>query len=73
MPSDLWPRVERLLARVERPSRYIDHEWGAHRRDGAAYRVALMYPDAYEIGMANQALQVLAERLLTIDDVAIER
>ncbi|MHB8051061.1 MAG: TIGR03960 family B12-binding radical SAM protein [Coriobacteriia bacterium] len=73
MPSDLWPQVERLLARVERPSRYIDHEWGAHRRDGAAYRVALMYPDAYEIGMANQALQVLADRLLTIDDVATER
>ncbi|MHB1476608.1 MAG: TIGR03960 family B12-binding radical SAM protein [Coriobacteriia bacterium] len=73
MPSDLLPQVERLLARVERPSRYIDHEWGAHRRDGAAYRVALMYPDAYEIGMANQALQVLADRLLTIDDVATER
>lgn len=73
VPSDLWPQVEQLLARVERPSRYIDHEWGAHRRDGAAYRVALMYPDAYEIGMANQALQVLADRLQTIDDVAIER
>ncbi|MHB8804910.1 MAG: TIGR03960 family B12-binding radical SAM protein [Coriobacteriia bacterium] len=73
VPSDLLPQVERLLARVERPSRYIDHEWGAHRRDGAAYRVALMYPDAYEIGMANQALQVLADRLLTIDDVATER
>lgn len=73
VPSDLWPQVERLLTRVERPSRYIDHEWGAHRRDGAAYRVALMYPDAYEIGMANQALQVLADRLLTIDDVAVER
>ncbi|MBN2248186.1 MAG: TIGR03960 family B12-binding radical SAM protein [Coriobacteriia bacterium] len=73
VPSDLWPQVERLLSRVERPSRYIDHEWGAHRREMAAYRVALMYPDAYEVGMANQALQVLADRLREIDDIAIER
>ena len=71
--SDLWPRVERLLAGIERPSRYIDHEWGALRRDDAAYRVALMYPDAYEIGMANQALQVLAARLQGLADVACER
>ncbi len=73
VPNDLWPQVERLLPYVERPSRYIDHEWGAHRRDDAAYRVALMYPDAYEVGMANQALQVLADRLRCLDDVSTER
>lgn len=71
--SDLWARVEPLLARVERPSRYIDREWGAAHGPDAAYRVALMYPDAYEVGMANQALQVLANRLATLDDVACER
>ena len=71
--SELWPRVERLLAGIERPSRYIDHEWGVIRRDDAAYRVALMYPDAYEIGMANQALQVLTAQLQGLADVACER
>lgn len=71
--SDLWERVEPLLARVERPSRYIDREWGAVHRPDAAYRVALMYPDAYEVGMANQALQVLAGRLATLSEVACER
>lgn len=69
----LWARVEPLLAGVERPARYIDHEWGALHRPEAAYRVALMYPDAYEVGMANQALQVLAARLGTLPDVAVER
>lgn len=71
--SDLWPRVEKLLGRIERPSRYIDGEWGVLRRPDASYRVALMYPDTYEVGMANQALQVLAARLETIDDIATER
>ena len=27
--TDLWPRLERLIPRAERPARYIDHEWGA--------------------------------------------
>lgn len=71
--EDLWPRVEPLLTRVERPARYIDREWGAVSRPNAAYRVALMYPDAYEVGMANQALQVLAERISTLQDVGVER
>lgn len=71
--SDLWERVQPLLAGVERPSRYIDREWGAVHRPDAAYRVALMYPDTYEVGMANQALQVLADRLALLPDVSCER
>lgn len=71
--EDLWPRVKPLLTSVERPARYIDREWGAVSRPDAAYRVALMYPDAYEVGMANQALQVLAERLTARADVGVER
>lgn len=71
--SDVWRRVEPLLREVERPTRYVDREWGVLRRPDAGYRVALMYPDTYEVGMANQALQVLAARLSTLDAVACER
>ncbi len=71
--TDLWPRVEPLLAAVERPARYVDHEWGAHHDAQAAYRAALVYPDTYEVGMANQALAILYERLNGIDGVAAER
>ncbi len=70
--SDLWSRVEPLLARVERPARYIDSEWGASHADGD-YRVALVYPDVYEVGMANQALQILYERFGALDGVVAER
>ncbi|PKQ36980.1 MAG: B12-binding domain-containing radical SAM protein [Actinobacteria bacterium HGW-Actinobacteria-1] len=70
--SDLWSRIEPLLAGVERPVRYIDSEWGASHTD-ASYRVALVYPDVYEIGMANQALQILYGRFGALEDVTPER
>ena len=53
--ADLWPRIEPLLGRVERPARYVDREWGARHDADADYRAVLIYPDTYEIGQANQA------------------
>lgn len=70
---DLRAQVEPLLRRVERPARYIDGEWGAVHGDGGAYRVVLAYPDAYEIGQANQGLAILYERLNATDGVTAER
>ncbi len=71
--ADLWPRIEPLLARIERPARYLDREWGAHHREDADYRAVLLYPDTYEIGQANQAIGILYDRLNTCDGVAAER
>ncbi|GAB4275033.1 MAG: TIGR03960 family B12-binding radical SAM protein [Coriobacteriia bacterium] len=73
-PTPLWESVERLLERVERPARYIDREWNV--RDAtrtAAYRVCLIYPDTYELGMANQAIGILYDALNRRDDVVAER
>jgi len=71
--TDLWSEVEPLLAHVERPARYIDSEFGAVHRPDAGYRAALLYPDTYELGMANQAIAILYERLNGLEDVAAER
>jgi len=73
MAPGLWERIEPLLATIERPARYIDREWNATADVEAGYRVALMYPDAYEVGMANQALQILAERVREPGVCAVER
>ncbi|MBV8949700.1 MAG: TIGR03960 family B12-binding radical SAM protein, partial [Actinobacteria bacterium] len=74
MPS-LWPRIEPLLARVEKPARYIGMERGslrpAHRPDQVSW--LLLYPDTYEIGLPNQGLQILYEILNERDDAAAER
>ncbi len=72
-PADLWPRIEPLLGRVERPARYVDREWGASHDTVADYRAALVYPDTYEIGQANQAIAILYSILNALPDVAAER
>src|SRR5690348_8137872 len=73
--SSLWPRIEPLLARVEKPARYIGMERGslqpAHRPGIVSW--LLCYPDTYEIGLPNQGLQILYEILNERDDAAAER
>src|SRR5215471_9879151 len=73
--SDLWPRVEPLLARVEKPARYIGMERGSRRPEHRPGHTAwlLVYPDTYEIGLPNQGLQILYEILNERDDAVAER
>jgi radical SAM family uncharacterized protein len=73
--SSLWPRIEPLLARVQKPARYIGCEDGAQAPDHHPDKVAwlLVYPDTYEIGLPNQGLQILYEILNERDDALAER
>ena len=73
--SSLWPRIEPLLARVEKPARYIGMEKGSLAPDHGAGRAAflLIYPDTYEIGLPNQGLQILYEILNERADSVAER
>src|SRR5882724_4845986 len=72
---DLWPRIEPLLAKVEKPARYIGMERGAVRPAWAPHKAAwlLIYPDTYEIGLPNQGLQILYEILNERPDAVAER
>ncbi|HET9731253.1 MAG TPA: TIGR03960 family B12-binding radical SAM protein [Acidimicrobiales bacterium] len=73
--SSLWTRVEPLLARVSKPARYIGCEDGAaspaHGRGRVSWLVT--YPDAYEVGLPNQGLQILYEILNERPDAVAER
>jgi radical SAM family uncharacterized protein len=73
--SSLWPRIEPLLARVEKPARYIGMERGAQTpvHHPAAVAWLLVYPDTYEIGLPNQGLQILYEILNERADALAER
>jgi radical SAM family uncharacterized protein len=68
--------LARILPRVEKPGRYVGGEWNEVRKDPARVRtkVALAFPDVYEIGMSylgqkilygllNKDREVLAERV----------
>jgi radical SAM family uncharacterized protein len=73
--SSLWPRIEPLLANVQKPARYIGCEDGARVPEHGPGRVAwlLVYPDTYEIGLPNQGLQILYELLNERADAVAER
>ena len=73
--NSLWARIEPLLARVQKPARYIGCEDGAVVPRHAPGKVSwlLAYPDSYEIGLPNQGLQILHEILNERDDAVAER
>lgn len=53
--------IEHLLPLVEKPSRYIDHEINAVRKDWDAHRVRMLFafPDLYELGVSHLGLKIL--------------
>ncbi len=55
--------IEPLLEQVVKPAQYLAGEHNARNKDwgAAAARLALCFPDAYEIGMSNLAMSVLYE------------
>ena len=75
--TDLWPRVEQILREggrdLERPARYINHEWGCTYKPEATYRYCMVYPDTYELGQANQAIRILYNMVNKIEGMAAER
>jgi len=73
--TSVWTQLERHLADVEKPARYIGLELGAQRPEHRPGLVAwlLTYPDTYEIGLPNQGLQILYEILNERDDAVAER
>jgi radical SAM family uncharacterized protein len=64
-----------ILHQVNRPGRYTGGEWNSLAKDWdkTRIRIALAYPDAYEIGMSNMALPILYDILNRQPDVLAER
>lgn len=73
--DDLWPRLEPLLAQVQKPARYIGLEDGVAVAEHDPAKVAwlVLYPDTYEIGLPNAGLQILYEILNERHDAVAER
>jgi radical SAM family uncharacterized protein len=64
-----------LLHKVSRPARYTGREWNSIVKDWqtAEVRIAIAYPDLYEIGMSNLALPILYDLLNQQPGVLCER
>ncbi len=72
---ELFAALDKLLPRVEKPTRYLGGEWNSRVCDPATVRVkvALAFPDAYEIGMSHLGFRILYSMLGKLDGVAAER
>ena len=62
-----------LLPLVEKPSRYIGSEINAVVKPDADVRIALAFPDLYDLGLGNLGLHILYAILNGVDGVAAER
>ena len=67
--------LDAILPAVSKPGRYAGHEWNLRAKDWSktALRVALAYPDVYEVGMSNLGLAILYDILNREPDVLAER
>jgi radical SAM superfamily enzyme YgiQ (UPF0313 family) len=69
-------RYSDILAKIRQPARLIGNEFGAGPGfSGRAdeLRAVLAFPDAYEIGISNQAIQILYHLAKQVEGVGVER
>lgn len=68
-------RLERILPTVEKPGRYVGGELNqiVKEWESVKTRVALAFPDIYDIGVPNLGLTILYHILNARDDVLAER
>lgn len=71
----LEEQIQLLLPRVQKPARYLGNEWNSIKKDhrAAAVRMALLFPDLYEVGMSNLGLKILYEVINRRPDALLER
>ncbi|UBU11141.1 TIGR03960 family B12-binding radical SAM protein [Nonomuraea gerenzanensis] len=76
MPVEsIFHRLEALLPKVQKPIQYVGGELNSTVKDwdSADVRWALMYPDAYEVGLPNQGVAILYEILNELPGTLAER
>lgn len=61
------------LNSVAKPARYIGGEYGSIVKEQAAVRIALAFPDVYEVGMSYLGYKILYHLLNKLEGVAAER
>ena len=73
--ESIFARLEPHLPEVSKPIQYVGGELNSVQKPWADtdVRWALMYPDAYEVGLPNQGVQILYEILNEREGVLAER
>ena len=74
-PEEIKRALKRILPIVQKPGRYTGGEYNQIIKDWSqtSIRVALAFPDIYDLGMSNLGLAILYEILNQQPDVLAER
>ncbi len=74
-PQTLQARLERILPTVTRPGRYTGGEVNQVVKNWTRVttKVALVFPDIYDLGMSNLGLAILYDQINRRDDALAER
>lgn len=74
-PSDIHFLLDRILPTVQKPGRYTGGELNQVVKDWETTqtKVALVFPDLYDLGMSNLGLAILYESINQRDDALAER
>ena len=71
--ENLFHLIEPLLANVEHPARYLDHEWGACEDQEGPFHLCMVYADVYEVGQPNLGVAILYNRINAQEGMSCER
>ena len=73
--SEIERRLDRVLLKVAKPGRYVGGEMNITVKDwtGIETKVALVFPDIYDIGVSNVGLKILYDQINLRDDALAER
>lgn len=74
-PLEIQNKLDRILLKAAKPGRYVGGELNIIIKDWDAIqtRVALVFPDIYDIGVSNVGLKILYDQINQRDDALAER
>ncbi|PJF28752.1 MAG: B12-binding domain-containing radical SAM protein [Phototrophicales bacterium] len=74
-PEQIERKLSRILLKVEKPGRYVGGEYNSITKnwDDVEFKVALAFPDIYDLGMSNLGIMLLYEQVNKREDMLAER
>ena len=74
-PEQIEAKLDRILLKVQKPGRYVGGELNITVKDweAATTKVALVFPDIYDIGVSNVGLKILYDQVNQRADSLAER
>jgi radical SAM family uncharacterized protein len=74
-PKQIEVKLERILLKVQKPGRYVGGELNSVYKDweSISTKVALIFPDIYDIGISNVGLMILYDQINQREDALAER